>query len=475
MSATAESRVGKESVMGISKKTALLGGFGSVIAVLLFSSIEAYQIQKSVSEKHLDIYRRYVQQDAALSQLRRTIWSVGNYVRDFFINTGAEGAVLLKSQILELKAQSDQALDRLDQLAAVRRTRPEFVAALRQFWDTVDPIADNMLHKSKTEQYRFLQREIVPRRSSLYNTLREMTESDLSAIQQHEAKFAQARSSGARRLVLMLGLCVLLALAASRLSLTYAESLETETNRQYNEAIRAKAEQAQLSARLLDIEEEDKRKLSRELHDEIGQTLAILQIEISNALTAADGKGIVLNERLRQAHRLADRTVQTVRNIALLLRPALLDDLGLIPALQWQLENFLRRTGIRCELVDEGVEDALPDSVKTCVYRVVQEALHNCEKHANATEISVKLRQLPELLTAQVADNGCGFEMNEKSMPCRNLGLGILGMRERAAKVGGTLTLNTVPGKGTKLLLNIPLAQPLSSGDAQTIEATIGV
>src|SRR5690348_11056816 len=109
MSATAESRVGKESVMGISKKAALLGGFGSVIAVLLFSSIEAYQIQKSVSEKHLDIYRRYVQQDAALSQLRRTIWSVGNYVRDFFINTGAEGAVLLKSQILELKAQSDQA------------------------------------------------------------------------------------------------------------------------------------------------------------------------------------------------------------------------------------------------------------------------------------------------------------------------------------------------------------------------------
>jgi signal transduction histidine kinase len=166
----------------------------------------------------------------------------------------------------------------------------------------------------------------------------------------------------------------------------------------------------------------------------------------------------VVKERLRRARDLTEKTVQTVRNIALLLRPALLDDLGLVPALQWQLEEFIRRSGIGCDFSEEGVDDMLPDSVKTCVYRVVQEALHNCEKHAGANRVSIALRQLPESLAVEVRDNGCGFALNEKSMPHRKAGLGILGMRERAAKVGGILALETSPGQGTRLSLRIPLA-----------------
>jgi signal transduction histidine kinase len=141
----------------------------------------------------------------------------------------------------------------------------------------------------------------------------------------------------------------------------------------------------------------------------------------------------------------------------LLLRPALLDDLGLVPALQWQLEEFARRSGIGCEFSGDGVDDMLPDSVKTCVYRVVQEALHNCEKHAGANRVSVGLREHPDSLTVEVRDNGCGFELNEKSMPNRGAGLGILGMRERAARLGGTLTVETAPGMGTLLTLRLPL------------------
>jgi signal transduction histidine kinase len=167
---------------------------------------------------------------------------------------------------------------------------------------------------------------------------------------------------------------------------------------------------------------------------------------------------------MRRARDLAERTVQTVRNIALLLRPALLDDLGLAPALQWQLEEFTRRSGIVCEFCEDGVDDMLPDPVKTCVYRVVQEALHNCEKHAGANRVSIALRQLPDSLEAEVRDNGRGFELNQKSMPHRNAGLGILGMRERAARVGGTLALETAPGRGTHLSLRIPLAQPAPIG-----------
>src|SRR5262249_25425058 len=157
-----------------------------------------------------------------------------------------------------------------------------------------------------------------------------------------------------------------------------------ETIRQYEEVTHAKREMEQLSARLLEIEEEGRRRLSRELHDEIGQTLAVMQIELSNALANPNQPG--MRERVARARDLAESTVQTVRNISLLLRPALLDDLGIVPALQWLLEDFQRRSGVSCEFREGGVSDLLPDSVKTCVYRVVQEALHNCEKHAGASQ-----------------------------------------------------------------------------------------
>src|SRR5206468_595560 len=145
-----------------------------------------------------------------------------------------------------------------------------------------------------------------------------------------------------------------------------------QAERHFAEVEQARRELQQLSARLLEIEEEGKRRLSRELHDEIGQTLALLQIEISQLQSLLATQPETIRERLKRARELAGRTVQTIRNMSGLLRPALLDDLGLVPALQFQLEDFLRRSGIGCKFVEENVAEQLPDAVKTCVYRVVQ-------------------------------------------------------------------------------------------------------
>jgi len=145
--------------------------------------------------------------------------------------------------------------------------------------------------------------------------------------------------------------------------------------------------------------------------------------------------------------------VQTIRNITGLLRPTLLDDLGLVPALQFQLEDFLRRSGIQVDFVEDAVADQLPDSVKTCVYRVVQEALHNCEKHSGARRVRVTVRQLPECLVTEIEDDGRGFEPGVK----RVTGLGLLGIRERAANAGGTLVIDSAPGRGARIALRIPL------------------
>jgi signal transduction histidine kinase len=266
----------------------------------------------------------------------------------------------------------------------------------------------------------------------------------------------------------MLGIGVLLSILVARLSLRHAENLERAADRHFAEVEQTRGELQRLSARLLEIEEEGRRKLSRELHDEIGQTLALLQIELSRALAYPASPSASLREHLDRAHALAERTVQTIRNISGLLRPALLDDLGLVPALQFQLEDFLRRSGIICEFDEQGVADHLPDAVKTCVYRVVQEALHNCEKHSGARKVRVSVRQFPEALAAEIEDDGAGFAMTDQHHPVRGMGLGLLGMRERAGNIGGSLIVDSAPGHGTRIALRIPLPPQVPASEPLT-------
>ena len=440
-------------IRALSKRAVLRAGYGAVIALLVLSAVEAYRIQMSVSEHHLGVYRHYVEQDAALTTLRRNLWLAGNEVRDFFIQTTPRQAEILHQQLEAYKAEDRAALDRLAQLGV----GPDVVSKLRrsldEFWAVVEPVPRTMLAFSNERQFEFLEREVVPRRGELYAALIQLGAADQQRLQENEREFAAARRLAARRLVVMLAVGVLLGLVVARFSLRHAENLERQAEHHLADVEQARRELQQLSARLLEIEEEGRRQLSRELHDEIGQTLALLQIEISHVQALLPAQPEAARERLRRARELAERTVQTIRNMSLLLRPTLLDDLGLAPALQFQLEDFLRRSGTPCDLVEEGVSDRLPDAVKTCVYRVVQEALHNCEKHSGASSVRVVVRQLPDYLLAEIEDNGCGFVAGER----RN-GLGLLGIRERAAAAGGSLVIDTAPGRGTRIALRIPLA-----------------
>jgi signal transduction histidine kinase len=444
---------------GVSSRTVLRLGYGSVIAILVFSSVEAYRIQGIVSDEHVDIYRQYVKQDEAVSQLRRGIWLAGNYVRDFFLSSNPDRSAYFQSELHDLQAQSRQALVHLEQVNPNEAATRLLKVKLQEYWTKIEPISESMAAIRAPEAYNFIQQEVVTRRTGLSDTLRQISGASQAALQRHELEFMGKRQDAVRRLLIMLGLCVVLSLLVSRFSLRHADRLERETVRQCDEVTQAKREMEELSARLLDIEEDSRRRLSRELHDEIGQTLAVLQIEVSHAQALTDENQGRLRDRLQCARELAEKTVQTVRDISLLLRPALLDDLGLVPALQWLLEDFQRRSGVSAEFSGEGVRDLLPDSVKTCVYRVVQEALHNSEKHSGASEVRVAVRQSTNQLRVDIEDNGRGLELNAKGMPQRKAGLGILGMRERAAKVRGTLELVSSPGRGTQICLQIPLAE----------------
>jgi signal transduction histidine kinase len=210
---------------------------------------------------------------------------------------------------------------------------------------------------------------------------------------------------------------------------------------------------AQLSARLLTIQEEERKNLSRELHDGVGQIITALKMELGR-LKASDSD--LANTRLDRARALADEALRTIRNVSLLLRPTALDDLGLEAALQWHVEDFSKRTSIHGRL-DCAIDDdqSLPEAVKTCVYRTVQEALNNCEKHAGANDVVVSVRQDSRGITVSIVDDGRGVQDHGTS----DAGLGILGMRERAGMLGGSFSFESEPGRGARVTFFVPVAR----------------
>jgi signal transduction histidine kinase len=150
--------------------------------------------------------------------------------------------------------------------------------------------------------------------------------------------------------------------------------------------------------------------------------------------------------------KLAEASVNVIRNMTLLLRPSMLDDFGLIPALEWQAREVSKRTGLRVHVTARESAAELPDEHKTCIYRVVQEALHNCARHSHARSVKVVVDQEPRKIVLTVDDDGRGFDSG------RVRGLGLVGMEERVHHLGGTFRIRSVPGAGTKLAVELPLA-----------------
>jgi signal transduction histidine kinase len=226
--------------------------------------------------------------------------------------------------------------------------------------------------------------------------------------------------------------------------------LEREAETRFSEVEDARRELRKLSDRLVTAQEEERRKLSRELHDEIGQAMSAMLVELGR-LEAAAPNGEIHRERLSSVRRLAEETVGMVRNMALLLRPSMLDDLGLVPALRWQAREISRRAGLKVKIVADDINDEMLDAHRTCIYRVVQEALNNSVRHAQATLVRVVVRDDSGGISVSVQDDGIGFD------PKQEKGMGLLGMEERVEGLGGRFCIESWPGHGTILSIRFPL------------------
>lgn len=299
--------------------------------------------------------------------------------------------------------------------------------------------------------YQFIGQQLIPWRTRMFELATQVSSLDEHKLALENLAVATRFQSLESRLIWLVALALIAGVLMSLICGWYILRLERQARQRYQALALSRLELEGLSARLVEAQEEERRSISRELHDEVGQSLGALLVEVGqlSKLVAPDDR--VAQVQIEHIKSVAETAVKSIRDIALLLRPPMLDDLGLIPALEWQAREISRRSDMEVEVHSQNVSEDLGDETKVTVYRLVQEALNNAAAHASARNAKVTVAQVSDKITIEITDDGHGFDAK------RQRGMGILGMEERVRRLGGTFTIESVPGKGATVKAELPL------------------
>jgi signal transduction histidine kinase len=418
----------------VNKGNLVLGaGYAVVLGLLVCSTIEAYRLEQTISRREAAVYQAHIVRENALSGLRDSMWVGATSAREYLIS-GDRGR--FRSQIIRITREGNER-------AAV--LRPEVAKSFSVYAGALEALAES----SPVDPHRamgLIEQQLLPLRVSALGTIERARAQQQKELASAERDLRNRQRAILWQLFVVLGGSLLAGLVIAALTTRYVRRWHRER------AARA-AEMAHLSARLLEVQEEERKFLARELHDEVGQTLTALRMELAPVPGVVQNPGA--RERLRNCQDLAERAVHMVRHISLMLRPSLLDDLGLDAALEWHLNEFSRRSGIQSEYVADEEMPELSEETRTCVYRVAQEALNNCEKYSRATKARLVVRISEVSIMLEISDNGAGFQLTPRGLPAR--GTGLLGIRERVARLRGSTLIDTTPGGGTRVVVTLPL------------------
>lgn len=433
---------------------ALLG-----LLVLIVLSLLAARNKADTAYTELNsLNTRYLDVESRLGRVRSDLHLSGILVRDYLLDTSADNTDY-QSRLMQLKTESIALLDELGPL--VRSGDPRRYDSLHRglydYWDSFTPLFAGM---PLEDRYSFLRREVVPRRDAVMAISAEIEDINRSNLaQQREAAEARQRELH-QYLSFMLAASLSLGLTVAVAAVIRIRLLERRSEEQHGRTEQAEEEMRRLSNQLVKTQEEERKNLSRELHDELGQMLTALRMEVGRAERAQASGSPAFAATMAESKSLIEQIMRSVRDLAMGLRPSMLDDLGLEPALAWQTREFARRYNVPVNLRVEGDLERLPDPHRTCVFRVVQEALTNCAKHSGATSIDISVVGLGDELDVSVSDNGIGVRI-----VAGHTGLGLTGIKERVKEMHGSTSIQTRPGGGTVLQITLPVPAPVNAAD----------
>src|SRR5262245_14871350 len=323
------------------------------------------------------------------------------------------------------------------------------------YWKALQPILDESASDKRSSDPIFLRDHVLPHRDVIIQLAHEIREFNQASFRLEGEKVHQSQQKFLRFLITLGAVALALGRVVAALGIFRISRLEARADEHQQREEPTEEELRRLSQEVVRAQEDERRAISRELHDEVGQMLTALRMELSNLGKLRIAGGHQFQEHLEASRRIAVQALNTVRDLAMGLRPSILDDLGLGPALEWQAREFSRRSSVLVSVDIQGNLERLSDLHSTGVYRIVQEALTNCAKHAQARTIEVRLKGDADELSLIVRDDGVGFD--PRTVPSR--GLGLIGIEERVREMHGKLKVSSKVGNGTHLHVSIPLLQ----------------
>jgi signal transduction histidine kinase len=416
-------------------------GLGSLVVLLAVSMFAASRKAEDIYAQLEELNAHHRRVEASLQRLRSDVNLSGIFVRDYLLDVARERAPEYRDRLTEFRRTSIGTLGELNRLIGPDSRIASLQAKLDDYWATFDPLFDWTTAEKILRSSSFLRSEVVPRREAALALAQEIEQLNNANLKVQRDEVARRHIAFRNELRQLLVQTILLGVSVAVVVVFRLRVLERRSEN-------AEHQMRELSQQLVNAQEQERKNLSRELHDHVAQVLTGLRMELGRIERLSP----VVSSVVAECKRLVDDMFGTVRNLALGLRPSMLDDFGLQAALEWHVRDFMRRYAIDVDLRMTGAFDALPERVGTCVYRIVQEALTNCVRHADARKIGVEVAVDADEIRVSVSDDGRGLDPQES----RN-GLGLRGIEERVKELHGTMTIGRQGARGTTVSVRVPL------------------
>jgi len=449
--------VNRVQIERVSFRAALALGFCTTLGLWLYTGFAFNKRIETVQKQATEVTGRYTRAQELLSTVRAQVLISSVRVRDALLNPETSALAGYREQIeasyrivAMALADYEPVIGSGSQDDQIRRLQAE----VELFHQTSMSVLADAAGHSPASVRDVLNRHIAPRREAALAISEEIQSLNRLAFIRQQNDIAEIHRVAELQSRRGLGVGLVIGLGVLLLTSVYASRLESRLRQQLDRDARISRELHDTANKLIGAQEEERRTIARELHDEVGQVLTAIKFELSVAQRTIEAAGASA-EPLAEAQTITDGALQTVRNLTQLLHPAALDDLGLAAAIDTSLRGLARRHDIRAELHQVGMADRLPREVEVAAYRIVQEAITNVARHAQATACHVHLTHLPDRLLVEVEDDGIGFKGDTDSVST-DRGLGLVGVRERASRLGGTFNILSAPGHGTRLIVSLP-------------------
>ena len=426
----------------------LAGAFASLLLIVGGSAFAIWRNAINAQARVASLHNAHMEAEAALATIRANVYLAGILTRDYLLDSNPEHSQEYVDQFVAIRNNTDRCFSTLEgffqddaQKSAVEHLRQEVSA----YWDPTE-IALDWTPQEKDARRAEVLRQRVRRREEIATLATQVEQLMTDAFSRERERTTTADLDFRSSLAWITAVTLLLGFGIAGATLVRMTALERRSKM-------AESELRRLSGQVRMAQEQERKYLSRELHDQVGQMLTGLRMELSNLARLHGAAESELSSRIAHAKGIVEQTLRVVRNIAMLLRPSMLDDLGLTPALAWLIKEVSRSSNIEIEAKIDPLIDSLPDTHRTCIYRVVQEALTNISRHSHARTANVSLDMADGWVRGSITDDGQGFATGQQTRD----GLGLIGMEERARELGGDVSVVSSLGRGTRVEIRVPV------------------